>query len=249
MLTGLFSTSNALHSFQTALDVTANNIANVSTTAFKASRVLFQDVAYDGPDSQQVGRGVQIGATDRDFDQGLLAPSADDLHLGIDGQGFLQVQLPGGRIQYTRDGALHSDASGRLVTDEGLLLQPPITLPSDTISTEIASNGTVSVITQSSPDVPVVLGQIQLARFVNPKGLLAVGDNLFSESPESGSPLVGIPGSDAMGFVRQRMLEEPNIDITTELVRLSNTSRSFSVNSRAINSEDQLLQSALSIIG
>ena len=249
MLTGLFTSSNALQAFQTALDASANNVSNVSTTAFKSSRTLFQDLFYEGPTPQQVGHGVQVASIDRDFDQGPLLPTSNDLDLAIQGQGFFQVQLPNGQIQYSRDGALHVDSQRRLVNDDGLLLQPPLTLPADTLSTEISSNGTVSVLTSASPDTPIVLGQIQITRFVNPKGLHAEAGNRFSETTESGEPLTGVPGTNGLGTIQQSNLEQSNIDMATELVRLSNTSRSFSVNSRAIRAEDQLLQSALSIIG
>ena len=249
MIQGLFTSANALLAFQSALDTSANNLANVNTTAFKESRVEFEDLIYSGPNNQQVGHGVQVAAIDRNFSQGATIATGNELDLAIDGQGFLAVKLPNGQVQYTRDGALHKDANRRLVTDEGFLIQPPITLPTDTTATFVNTNGTVSVLTASSPNIPLVVGQLKLTRFINPQGLHAEGGNRFSETSASGLPLTGTPGTNALGVVRQRNLEQSNVDVAGELIRLSNTSRSFQVNSRAVKAEDQLLQSSLNLIG
>ncbi|MBI5760059.1 MAG: flagellar hook-basal body complex protein [Planctomycetales bacterium] len=248
MLSGLYSTANSLLAFQTSLDTSSNNLANVNTTAFKRSTVSFQDLMYAGPTSQQVGNGVQVAATSRDFKEGPAVNTGNQLDLLIDGNGFFAIQMPNGQLQYTRDGALHSDGFGRLVTDEGFRVQPPITFPSDTLSIDVTTDGVVSALTASSPVVPIVVGQLQLSRFINPPGLRSETGNRFSETSESGPPNTGFPGANALGMIQQNYLEQSNVDVASEMIQLTSTTRSYQVNARALQTENRLLQSALDLI-
>lgn len=249
MLTGLFSTTNALQSFQLALDTSANNLANIRTNAFKGSRTLFQDLAYIGSTYGQIGTGDRVGAFDRDFAQGEITVTGNDWDLAIQGEGFFAVQMPSGTTQYTRNGEFSVNASHQLVNVDGLPVQPPITVPADTTSVEVDSDGTVSVLTDSSPTTPIVLGQLRLTKFPNPKGLHAVGGNRFVQTDSSGLPITNLPGTAGLGAIRQRAIEQSNVETSTELVRLSQTSRDYVANTRAVRIEDQLVQSALNMIG
>lgn len=249
MLSGLYTAATALNAFQTSLDASANNLANVNTTSFKRSIVDFQDLLYSGPDQLQVGHGVKVAeVSPRDFDQGPALNTGKELDVMVDGQGFFAVQAPDGQTQYTRDGAFHRDAFGRMVMSDGYLLQPPITFPADTLSTTIDSNGVVTVLTGSSPTVPQVLGQITLARFVNPAGLRTESGNRYSETAASGLPMTAIPGTNALGILRQRNLEQSNVDVTSELTSLISAQRAYGINSRVVRTSDQLISSALDTI-
>lgn len=248
MLRGLFSAANALQAFQTALDTSSNNLANVNTTAFKRSTVSFQDLIYFGPTNRQVGNGVRVAATTRDFTEGPAVSTGNELDLLIDGNGFFAVQISNGQLQYTRDGALHIDGLGRLVTDEGFFIQPPITLPADTISINVATDGVVSVLTGSSPSIPIVVGQLQLGRFINPQGLRSEMGNRFSETSDSGPPITGIPGTNALGSIQQKILEHSNVDVASELIQLTTATRAYEVNARVLRTTNQLLQSSLDLV-
>ena len=249
VLTGIFSSSNALQAFQSSLDTTAGNLANITTNAFKSRRTLFQDLPYSGPQNGQVGQGSQVGTTDRNFSQGKAIITGNDLDVAIQGQGFLAVTASNGTTQYSRDGALQLDATGMLVNGAGQVVQPPMTFPADVTSTKISSDGTVSVLTTSSPHTPIVLGQLRLTNFANLQGLQAVGGNRFVETKASGVPLTNIPGTNGLGVLAQGSLEQSNVDTTTEIVRLSATSRNYVANSRALKVEDRIVESALNLVG
>jgi flagellar basal-body rod protein FlgG len=249
MLTGIFSSSNALQAFQSSLDTTANNLANVETNAFKSRRTLFQDLFYSGSQNGQVGQGSQVGTTDRNFSQGKMIITGNELDVAIQGQGFLALATSTGTTQYSRDGALRLDATGVLVNGDGLVVQPPITFPADVTSTKISSDGTVSVLTASSPNTPIVLGQLRLTNFTNPQGLQAISGNRFVETKASGVPLTNIPGTNGLGVLIQGSLEQSNVDTTTEIVRLTATSRNYVANSRALKVEDTIIDGALSLVG
>lgn len=249
VLTGIFSSTNALQAFQSSLDTTAGNLANIATNAFKGRRTLFQDVFYSDPQNGQVGQGVQVGTTDRDFSQGKATITGNDLDIAIQGQGFLAVTASNGITQYSRDGSLQVDATGLLVNGAGQVVQPPITFPADVTSTEISANGTVSVLTGSSPDTPIVLGQLRLTNFANLQGLQAIGGNRFVETQASGVPLTNIPGTNGLGVLVQGSLEQSNVDTTTEMVRLTETSRNYVANSRALKVEDRVIEGALNLVG
>jgi flagellar basal-body rod protein FlgG len=249
MLPGLYTAATALDAFQTKLDATGNNLANVNTGAYKRSRIEFQDLLYEGALNHQVGRGVRVSDNSlRDFDQGPTLLTGKELDVLIDGKGFFSVLSPQGTIQYTREGAFHRDARGRMVTDDGAIVQPPITFPIDTKAITIDANGVVSVLTGSSPTAPIPIGQITLTRFSNPTGLRVEEGNRYSETDSSGPPTVFTPGTNAVGLLRQRNLEQSNVDITSEMVALVAAQRAYGVNSRVIRASDQLLSSAMDII-
>ncbi|MBM4075509.1 MAG: flagellar basal-body rod protein FlgG [Planctomycetes bacterium] len=248
MLTGFKTATTALDAFQTSLENSSNNLANLNTTGYKRSGIDFQDLFSTGADNVQVGRGVRVVDGPRDFKQGAPNITNRELDVAIEGRGFFVVQFPDGRIQYTRDGSFRNDALGRLVTERGNVVQPPITFPADVTSTTIDANGVVSVLTKSSPRVPVVIGQFQLARFTNPQGLRADGDNLFIETTASGPPTIVLPGSSGIGSLRQGSLESSNVDVSNELAHLVVAQRAYGVNSRVLRATDQMISSALSTI-
>lgn len=248
VLTGIFSSSNALQGFQSSLDTTANNLANVATTAYKSRRTLFQDLFYGGPLNGQVGVGSKVGTVDRDFQEGTISVTGNELDLAVQGQGFFSLLSPNGTIQYTRDGSFRADANGKLISQDGLLVQPPITFPPDVTSITISSNGTVSVMTSSSPDTPIVVGQLRLTNFINPQGLSAIGGNRFLETDSSGVPLTNLPGTSGLGTLQQGSLEQSNVNTTTEMVRLVNTTRNYVANSRALRVEDEVIEGALDLV-
>ena len=249
MLPGMYTAATALDAFQTKLDASANNLANVNTTSFKRSVVEFQDLIYDGPNNLQVGRGVRVSDISlRDFNQGPSVLTGKDLDLLIEGKGFFAVKAIDGTTQYTRDGTFRRDSTGRMVTDDGSILQPPITFPLDTIATTIDDRGVVSVLTGSSPTTPVILGQVTVTRFTNPAGLRTEANNRYSETDASGLPITAVPGTNAAGVVRQRALEQSNVDVTTELTTLIAAQRAYGVNSRVVRASDQLISSALDTI-
>jgi flagellar basal-body rod protein FlgG len=221
----------------------------MNTTAFKGSVVNFQDLLYSGSDNMQVGHGVKVSEiSTKDFKQGPIQETGKDLDLAIDGTGFFAVQTSDGTIKYTRDGSFHKDALGRLVTGQGDIVQPPITFPSDTISTSISSTGVVSVVTASAPGQSKVLGQLQLTSFPNPSGLQAEAGNLYTQSADSGGPTTGNPGANGLGNLQQKALEQSNIDVTSEMVNLASAQQAFSANSRVVTTSDQVIQSALNIV-
>lgn len=248
VLTGIFSSSNALQGFQSSLDTTANNLANVATTAFKSRRTLFQDIFTAGPPNNQIGFGSEVATVDRNFQPGPTTITGNDFDLAIQGQGFFALLSQNGTIQYTRDGSFRIDGTGRLISQDGLLVQPPITLPADVLSTTISADGTVSVLTSSSPTTSTVVGRLRLTNFQNPQGLVAVGANRFLETSSSGVPLTNFPGTNGLGSLQQGSLEQSNVDTTTEIVRLVNTTRNYVANSRALRIEDQLLEGALDLV-
>ena len=249
MLTSLFTASTALDAYQTSLDNTSNNLANINTTAFKSSSINFQDLFYSGPNMGQTGHGISVAEiSPKGFSQGQTVPTQRDNDLAINGQGFFMVQLTDGQIQYTRDGSFHRDPGGRMVTNEGYVVLPPITIPANTLSTNIAMDGTVSVITSNGSGVPKVIGQIQLAEFGNQEGLRIEPGNLYSETPNSGPPIIGTPGTLGLGKVQQFALEQSNVDVTTELTKMVTTQQAFSANSKVVNASSQMITSALSLI-
>ncbi|MCC7485359.1 MAG: flagellar basal-body rod protein FlgG [Burkholderiales bacterium] len=254
MVRSLWISKTGLDAQQLNLDVIANNLANVSTTGFKRSRVAFEDLIYQTlrqpgaqssqttqiPTGLQVGVGVRPVATERVHTQGNLSQTGNSFDLAISGQGFFQVLLPDGTTAYTRAGAFQVDNTGQLVTANGFPVQPAITIPANTLSVTIGKDGVVSV-TQAGQATPSQVGTVQLASFINPPGLQSMGDNLYLETATSGTPAAGTPGSNGLGLLNQGYLETSNVNVVEELVLMIQTQRAYEINSRAIQTSDQML--------
>lgn len=255
MLRSLHISRSGLDAQQTQLDVISNNLANVGTTGFKKARAVFEDLLYQVirqpgaqssqqtqlPSGVQLGVGVRTVATERIHTQGALQQTGNQLDVAINGRGFFQVLMPDGSTAYTRDGSFQIDSQGTLVTASGYAVQPNITIPQDALTITIARDGTVSV-TQPGVATPTVLGQIQLASFINPTGLQSLGENLYAETAASGAPQVNIPGQGGLGVLVQSMIETSNVNVAEELVNMIVAQRAFELNSRAITASDQMLQ-------
>lgn len=240
---------------QTRMSVISNNLANVSTNGFKRDRAVFEDLLYQtqrqpGAQSSQdstlpsglmVGTGVRTVATEKLHTQGSLVQTGNALDMAIQGRGFFQILQPDGSIGYTRDGAFQLDSAGQVVTSNGYLLQPAITLPADAQSVTIGIDGTVSY-TQQAVTAPTVAGNIDLADFVNPAGLQPIGGNLYVETAASGAPQVGAGGQNGLGTIMQSALEGSNVNVVGELVDMIETQRAYEMNSKAISAADQMLQ-------
>ncbi len=254
MMRSLSIAKTGLEAQQTQLDAITHNLANTATNGYKRSRVVFEDLLYQNlrqagapssaqtelPTGLQLGTGVRSVATARNFSQGGLTQTGNNLDLAVNGQGFFQVQMPDGTTAYTRDGAFQVDAQGQLVNSNGYLISPGITLPANTQSVTIARDGIVSV-TVAGTTAPQQVGQIQLANFMNPAGLDPRGGNLFAETSASGSPQTGNPGANGLGVVNQGVVESSNVNVVEELVAMIQTQRAYEINSKAIQTSDQML--------
>lgn len=246
---------------QQIVDVIANNLANINTTGFKRSHMDFQDLMYvklrpagsiveegtNSPTGLEIGSGVKSASTVKVFTAGELENTDNPLDVAIQGDGFFQVRGGDGATYYTRDGSFRLDASGNLVNANGMLLEPNITIPADAKSIQIGQDGTVSVM-QPGSTTPTQVGQIQLARFVNPAGLSSEGGNLYSETAASGSATVGTPGENGLGQLEQGFLERSNVQMVHELVKLITAQRAYEINSRAIKAGDEMLTTANQLI-
>ncbi len=254
MIRSLWIAKTGLDAQQTQLDVISNNLANVSTNGFKRARPVFEDLLYQTlrqpgaqssqqtqvPSGLQVGTGVRTTATVRVFNQGNLQQTGNSLDLAVSGQGFFQVLMPDGTVGYSRDGSFQVDSQGQMVTSNGFALQPPVTIPPNALSTTIGQDGTVSV-TQSGSSAPVQVGAIQLASFINPAGLQGTGQNLFIETAASGTPSINTPGTNGLGLINQGYVETSNVNVVEELVGMIQTQRAYEINSKAIQTSDQML--------
>jgi len=255
MLRSLHIARTGLDAQQTQLDVVSNNLANVSTTGFKKSRAVFEDLLYQTirqpgaqssqqtqlPSGFQLGVGVRPVATERLFTQGSLTQTNNPLDVAINGRGFFQIQMPDGSLAYTRDGSFQTDSQGNLVTASGYALLPNMQIPANALTTTIGRDGIVSVTTPGNA-TPTQLGQIQLATFINAAGLQSQGENLFLETAASGAPLPNNPGTDGMGVLNQSFIETSNVNVAEELVNMIIAQRAYELNSRAITTSDQMLQ-------
>lgn len=250
----LWIAKTGLDAQQTRMAVTANNLANVSTTGFKRDRANFEDLLYQTvrqpgafssqnsllPSGLMTGTGVRIVASEKLFTQGNLQQTDNSLDVAVQGRGFFQVLLPDGTQAFTRDGSFEINQLGLLVTSSGYELQPPVTIPPETLSVTIGSDGTVTTLAAGNPQ-PQQIGTIQLADFINPSGLQPIGENLYRETAASGNPLFGQPGLQGLGTVIQGSLESSNVNVVEELVNMIETQRAYEMNSRAISTTDQML--------
>jgi flagellar basal-body rod protein FlgG len=241
---------------QRMIDVIANNLANVNTTAFKRSRASFEDVMYETLQSEaivnyqssetvapvQVGKGVRTAGILRYHEQGTLQQTGRPYDLAIEGDGFFQIQRPDGTLAYTRDGSFTLSNTGALTTSGGYLVQPGITIPPDAVEVAIAANGVVSVRTGDSAQ-PVEIGRIELARFANPTGLEALGENLYRETVASGQPILGQAQDVGFGQIAQGNLESSNVEIVVEMTDMIAAQRAYEINAKAIHTTDEMMQS------
>ncbi len=250
----LWVAKTGLDAQQTRMAVISNNLANVNTTGFKKDRAMFDDLMYQNirqvggqttqntiaPTGTSLGTGVKTVSTEKVHSQGNISQTGNDLDVAINGRGFLQILMPNGDTNYTRDGSLKLDSTGQLVTSGGLTLNPAITVPVDAESVSIGTDGTVSAKIAGTATL-TVLGQIQTANFINPTGLQAVGDNLYRESASSGAPIVGTPGQGEYGTLNQGSLETSNVNVVEELVNMIEAQRAYEMNSKAISTADEML--------
>ena len=246
---------------QLNVEVIANNIANMNTTGFKRQRAEFQDLLYQNldqvgsdtsdsgtiePTGVQIGTGVETSAVYRIIEQGGITITDNPLDLAIDGRGYFLVELPSGETAYTRAGAFQLSPDGDIVTSEGYLVQPGITVPENATSISINSNGQVFVTTDNQVN-PTQVGQFDLATFANPSGLEAIGGNLFLESNSSGTPTTGTAGSTSFGLILQGSLENSNVNVVQEITTLITAQRAYEMNAQVIESADEMMQTATNI--
>ena len=255
MMRSLWISKTGMEAQQTQLDTISNNLANVSTNGYKRSHAVFEDLMYQNmrqagaatsdqtqlPTGLQVGLGTRAVATSRNFSQGSLQQSSNPLDVAIRGNGFFEIQLPDGTTGYTHDGSFQVSATGQLVTNNGYTVQPGITIPATAQSVTIGNDGTVSVGLPGAA-TPSTVGQLQLANFVNPAGLEPKGQNMYGETAASGTPNAGVPGLNGLGTVQQGFVETSNVNVVEELVQMIQTQRAYELNSKAIQTSDQMLQ-------
>ena len=255
MMRSLWISKTGMEAQQTQLDTIAHNLANVGTNGFKRGHVVFEDLIYQNlrqagansseqtqlPTGLQVGLGVRPVSLSRNFSQGNLQQTGNTLDIAVKGSGFFQIQMPDGSVAYTRDGAFQVDAQGRLVTNNGFVVQPGITIPANAQSVTIAADGTVGALLPAQ-SAPTTVGQLQLVSFTNPAGLEPRGQNLFTETAASGTPNAAAPGSDGLGTLAQGYVETSNVNVVEELVAMIQTQRAYEINSKAIQTSDQMLQ-------
>lgn len=251
----LWVAKTGLDAQQMRLSVISNNLANVSTTGYKQSRAVFEDLLYQNirqvggqtsqdtrlPSGLSLGTGARVVATEKIHTQGNLETTGKSLDIAIDGKGFFPIILPDGTEGYTRDGNFMLSDQGQMVTASGYTLQPGITIPEDTQSITIGVDGVVSV-TQQGQAAPVAVGNLQITNFINPTGLQAIGENLFVESAASGGPQAGTPGQTGLGRLRQGSLEASNVNIVEEMVGMIETQRAYEMNSKVISTADGMMQ-------
>jgi len=255
MMRSLWISKSGMDAQQTQLDHITNNLANSATSGYKRSHAVFEDLMYQNlrqtggassdqtqmPTGLQVGMGARAVATSREFSQGNTQQTSNTMDVSIQGQGFFQIQLPDGTTGYSRDGAFKLDAQGQIVNSNGFVVQPGITIPSNATSITIAPDGTVTAATPGTPQ-GTNLGQFQLANFINPAGLEPRGQNLFTETAASGTPQTTTPGTNNVGTLAQGSLESSNVNVVEELVAMIQTQRVYELNSKAIQTSDQMLQ-------
>ena len=260
MQRALWIASTGMQAQTLNIDVIANNLANVNTTGFKRSRADFQDLLYHSlraagttsaqgsevPTGIQIGHGTRPVATQKIFGQGDYQQTQNQLDIAIEGHGFFQIIQPNGETAYSRAGSFKLDGDGRIVTSDGFLLEPEISIPTDAVSTSIGTDGTVSI-KQAGESEPSEVGTIQLARFVNPSGLESIGRNLYLPTKSSGEVITGTAGEDGFGTIAQGYLEMSNVSVVEEMVGMITAQRAYELNSKAVKTVDDMLQMANNI--
>ncbi len=254
MIRGLYTAATGMNSMQHQIDVTSNNISNVNTLGFKQDRAEFQDLMYESlnytagqtseitrnPTGMDVGLGVRVSGIQKNFLEGDLKQTSNDLDIAIEGEGFFQITLPTGEIAYTRNGAFKLDEEGNIVNGNGYALEPQITVPENLTKISIGTDGIVTA-TDPQTEESVELGQITIADFINPAGLTPIGESLFRASDASGDPVEGNPTEDQFGSLRQGMVELSNVKLVNEMVDLITAQRAYEANSKAITTTDSML--------
>jgi flagellar basal-body rod protein FlgG len=257
MIRSLFISATGMEAQKTNMDVISNNLANVNTTGYKRSRADFQELIYQDlqtpgtysaegtliPSGIELGLGVKPVAVQKIFLQGDFVQTGNNLDMVIEGEGFFQITKPDGETAYTRSGAFKKDHEGRIVTSDGYPLEPSITIPTNAQSITIGSDGKVSVI-QSGSKEPVEVGQIELARFINPGGLKAIGKSLFVPTASSGDPTTANAGMEGLGTINQGFIEMSNVNVVEEMVNMIVSQRAYEINSKAVQASDEMLQIA-----
>jgi flagellar basal-body rod protein FlgG len=255
MIRSLWIAKTGMEGQQTKLDTISNNLANVGTNGYKRAGVVFEDLMYQNlrtagaatseqsqlPTGLQVGLGSRVAATTRNFSQGSLQQTNNNLDVAIKGQGFFQVQMPDGTIGYTRDGSFQVDSNGALVTNAGHPVQPGITIPANALAVNINPDGSVTANVPGQV-APQALGTLQLVNFINPAGLDPKGGNLYGETAASGTPNAGAPTTNGLGALQSGFVEGSNVNVVEELVSMIATQRAYELNSKAIQTSDQMLQ-------
>ena len=255
MIRSLWTAKTGMEGQQTKLDAIAHNLANVGTNGYKREGIVFEDLMYQNlrqagsasseqsqlPTGLQVGLGVRAAASTRNFSQGSLQQSGGNLDVAIKGAGFFQIQLPDGSTGYTRDGSFQTDANGQIVTNAGYPVQPGLTIPANASGVTISADG---IVTASLPNqvTPQTVGQLQVASFLNPAGLESRGGNLYGQTAASGTPNTAAPGTSGHGTLQQGFVEGSNVNVVEELVSMIATQRAYELNSKAIQTSDQMLQ-------
>jgi flagellar basal-body rod protein FlgG len=260
MMRAFWIAATGMGSQQINLDVIANNLANVNTVGYKKSRADFQELLYQEvrsagaassptteiPTGFHVGLGVRPVATQKVFSEGNLEQTQNPMDLAIEGDGFFKILRPNGEYAYTRNGSFKIDSDGRFVTPEGHPMDPEISIPEDTREITISSDGIVSV-TQGESNIPTEIGSIELAKFMNPGGLRPIGQNLFLATEASGDEIAGVPGEEGIGLVAQGFVEMSNVNVVEEMVKMIVSQRAYEINSKAIQSADEMLQAVNSL--
>ncbi|MEX0912751.1 MAG: flagellar basal-body rod protein FlgG [Gemmatimonadota bacterium] len=258
----LRTAATGMRAQQTRTEVIANNLANVNTTAFKRSRAHFEDLLYQtvqgsttigAPDAAtmpeiQVGRGVRLAAVQRLHSAGAVEQTGRPFDVAIEGDGFFQVQLPNGEVGFTRDGSFTVSDQGMLITQGGYTIVPGVQIPDDASDVQISRTGIVTVEREGIATDQTEVGRLELARFANPTGLLALGENMYSETPASGEPILGFPQEDGMGRLLQGTLEASNVEIVQEMVDMITSMRAYEINSKSIQNSEQMAEIASNMV-
>ncbi len=237
---------SGLNAASRSLDVIGHNIANAGTTGMKSSRAEFAEIYASSAGAlggTNVGLGVEVGAVAQQFSQGTLSITGNDLDLAITGEGFFKILMPDGTYQYTRDGTMQQDATGRIVNAQGNPLQPTITIPQNSTGLTVNAQGQVSVTLPGSSTTSTIIGQIGLTRFINKAGLQPVGSNLYTDTPASGAPQDGLASAEGYGTLTQGSLEQSNVDVVSEMSNLIAAQRAYEMNAKVISAADQMMQS------
>ncbi|MCP4134151.1 MAG: flagellar basal-body rod protein FlgG [bacterium] len=262
MMRSLWTAASGMQGQQFNIDTIANNLSNVNTTGFKKQRAEFEDLLYqthimagtpatevtEYPTGIQVGHGVKVAATQKMFTQGSLQDSGNKLDIALEGEGFFKVRLYDGSEAYTRDGSFKNDSNRQVLTSNGYRLEPELILPENFLRDTLAISKTGKVTVKiPGEDDPIEVGQLELYRFVNPAGLTSIGENLYKTTPASGEEIPGQPGLDGMATTLQGFIEMSNVKIVEEMVNMIVAQRAYEVNSKAIQSSDSMLGTAIAL--